>query len=89
VIFVGECGSKDHLPWVRAELAPGRWPGEWLWEVCFYAPEDGTWNSFSAWVPDWDRDGSCFGFWRAVKKAALASEDCWLEEFDKKQGEDQ
>jgi hypothetical protein len=90
MIVVGEHGSKDCLPWVRAELAPGRWPGQWWWEICYYDPEIETWQEgpvFPGWVHDWERDGSCFGLWRAVRKAALAADDCWWEEFEKQHPE--
>jgi len=77
-----EEGSREMLPWIKAEIEPalGFWPFHWWYEVYYYDINyelDG--KKTPCWVHYDQKDGGAFGLWRTMRKAREAVLDVWME----------
>ena len=85
-----EDGSKEMLPYVRAELVPGRWPFEWWFEINTWEEIEQDGKKFFCWHHHWRKDGRRFGLWRAHRAAHQIVVTTWfdmIDEIEKKKKE--
>lgn len=89
-MIILEDGDKEMLPYVRVEIEPGRWFGQWWFEVSYWDElhrENG--QRSPCWVHYYQKDGGAFSLWRCWKKASAALSEVWferLEEMKKRTG---
>ncbi len=80
MIYVSE-GGEELLPYIRADIEPGRWPFEWWFEVHVWLP---NYEIGGKVVPCWSHaykyDGGGFGLWRVWRMARQAVNKAWTEE---------
>lgn len=70
-------GSKDQLPYIQAQIEPGRVPFTWWFEISTweYNPE----LKGYCWYHYYEYDGGTFTLWRAYRKAQEVLGKVWME----------